>query len=324
MRDHWQDRLFDRSGRNGSLVLPAATTAAVVAATAVLWCTVVVSSDHGKNDGETGGSWMHTITRPITALYSRIYVAALQLRSDNDDSDSPDANTVVTDLVYYPVKSLQRVPVQEATIGARGLQHDRGYMIVVPTGASGNKPTHRFVSQRRYPSLARVQATMMPGDGTTTTTTTSSSSSSHEKHSLLRLHNATTNTSCTVALVPPADAPLYKARVWSQTVHVQDMGDAAAEWLQQSVVANDPEFDPETDDPVPVRLVRQLPSDGRRANGSVVPFVARTLLGQTPRVSLADGFPLYVLFFLSFFLIHGCGCSRVKSNYFLCAVFFPM
>ena len=54
----------------------------------------------------------------------------------------------VTALYVYPVKSMRGISLDEATLTANGLLHDRVWMVVRPDG--------RFVTQRGLPRLALV------------------------------------------------------------------------------------------------------------------------------------------------------------------------
>ena len=56
----------------------------------------------------------------------------------------------VTQLYLYPIKSLAGIPVAEARLTDRGLEHDRRYMLVT---AADN----RFVTIRKFPAMTRFQ-----------------------------------------------------------------------------------------------------------------------------------------------------------------------
>jgi len=200
----------------------------------------------------------------------------------------PDAQ--VTALFYYPVKSLRAVPTREATMGPRGFVHDRRYMLVTPAPVSAlsaydekNAPEFRFLTQRQCPSLARV-VVQLGSDG---------ADNDDAKNTITIFSTDDPHNKLTTAAQPPKDAPTARATVWGDVVQVQDMGDAAAAFVQAMIVDKNNEDD---DMPVQgVRLVVQIPSDGRTALADVVPPAARSLLGGTcPSVSLADGFPMYV------------------------------
>ncbi|MGE0786884.1 MAG: MOSC domain-containing protein [Sandaracinaceae bacterium] len=67
----------------------------------------------------------------------------------------------LAEIWIYPVKSLCGVRVERAEVGELGVEHDRRYMLVDPTG--------RFVTQREHPSLAAVSAELT-ADGLVLTT----------------------------------------------------------------------------------------------------------------------------------------------------------
>lgn len=56
----------------------------------------------------------------------------------------------LSEIHYYPVKSLRGLALQQATLGPRGLLFDRHWMLVDETG--------NFLSQRREPRMALIQA----------------------------------------------------------------------------------------------------------------------------------------------------------------------
>lgn len=62
-----------------------------------------------------------------------------------------EANLAITltALNVYPVKSCRGISLTEATLAATGLEHDREWMIVTPSG--------RFVTQREEPRLASIE-----------------------------------------------------------------------------------------------------------------------------------------------------------------------
>jgi uncharacterized protein YcbX len=66
------------------------------------------------------------------------------------------SKVTVTGLYVYPVKSMKGIALDEATLTAKGLRHDRVWMVVRPDG--------RFVTQRGLPRLALVN-TRLEADG---------------------------------------------------------------------------------------------------------------------------------------------------------------
>lgn len=111
----------------------------------------------------------------------------------------------VSGLYVYPVKSMQGIAVDEAVITAKGLQHDRVWMVVRPDG--------RFVTQRGLPRLARVHTRL---DATAAVL-------SFEGHGSITL---------------PFDSSggrVVETRVWGDDCSAQDEGAAVSEWLTEAL-----------------------------------------------------------------------------------------
>jgi len=132
----------------------------------------------------------------------------------------------LSELNFYPVKSLRGVKLQRAPVDRRGIQFDRHWMLVDPEG--------RFVTQRQTPRMALVGTRLIPGG--------------------LRL--------CTpgmqdleVAFNEGEGDPL-QVQVWGDQCLARSAGNEAAEWLsrflerpcrlvylpESSVRAVDPDF----------------------------------------------------------------------------------
>ncbi len=62
-------------------------------------------------------------------------------------------NGRVAGLFFYPVKGCAGTPLTRATLLARGLEHDRRWMIVTAPG--------RFLTQRERPALARIRPAVL-------------------------------------------------------------------------------------------------------------------------------------------------------------------
>ena len=62
---------------------------------------------------------------------------------------------VVTGISLYPVKSCRRVDVDQAVVNQYGLAGDREWQVQGPAG--------QLMTQRKFPALARVQPTPIPG-----------------------------------------------------------------------------------------------------------------------------------------------------------------
>jgi len=52
----------------------------------------------------------------------------------------------ISDLYIYPIKSLGGIPVSEARLTDRGLEHDRRWMLI--------DENNRFLTQRENPEMA--------------------------------------------------------------------------------------------------------------------------------------------------------------------------
>jgi uncharacterized protein YcbX len=108
----------------------------------------------------------------------------------------------LTHLFIYPVKSCRGLALDQAVLTARGLEHDREWMIV---DADGN-----FLTQRQHPRLALIE-TELTGQ-------------------TLRLRvPGQAPLEVPLALRP---GPRRRVRVWRHECEALDEGGAAAEWLQ--------------------------------------------------------------------------------------------
>lgn len=105
------------------------------------------------------------------------------------------------DIRIYPVKGLRGFSVGDALVEPWGLEHDRRWMVVEPSG--------RFLTQREVPAMARVCATLVPGglrlsvDGC----------ASHDEP------------------VPGVEADYVEVVVWDDTVSARAASVGAAAWL---------------------------------------------------------------------------------------------
>lgn len=124
----------------------------------------------------------------------------------------------VTRLFHYPVKSLAGITIDRLELSPRGPKWDREWMLVDPAG--------KFLSQRTFPKMARIQPSLTP-DSLLLTAGVSSIS------------------------VPLASSgPRRKVVVWKDACDGLDEGDAASSWLSDFLST-------------PCRLVRIAP-DFRR------------------------------------------------------------
>ena len=215
-------------------------------------------------------------------LSHRSLQAKLQERSASSVNHE---DGTVSGLYIHPVKSLRAVSLTSAKLDLKGFVGDRRLMIVYPLQLPAWKDTfdnmdvtHRFLSQRKCPSLARVSATL-------------------EENCVL-LNYA--NHSLSVSLgVEPSTIPRksLRASVWDDQVVVEDLGDEVAAFFQR--IVDEDEHISSTGSSAMfqgVRLVLHALAD-RKTSPDWTPPTAMTSswLGMSPpKVSLTDGFPLLI------------------------------
>ncbi|MCG8590839.1 MAG: MOSC domain-containing protein [Proteobacteria bacterium] len=143
----------------------------------------------------------------------------------------------------YPIKSCAGLSVTEATFDRHGLVGDRRWQWVDDAGV--------FVTQRHEPGLARIQVEIAEGG--------------------LRLRAPGRP-----ELIVPSDGkgPAREVQVWISKVSGVDLGDAAADWIENALGRR-------------LRLVGMAPDFERRVNPKRAPEPAYT--------SFTDGYPLLVL-----------------------------
>ncbi|MEM1349311.1 MAG: MOSC N-terminal beta barrel domain-containing protein [Myxococcota bacterium] len=115
-------------------------------------------------------------------------------------------HVTLTGLTLYPVKSCAGIPVERADALARGLRHDRRWMLVDEHGA--------FLTQRRHPRLARI-------------------------------HPELTGASLRLSWDGPGPAPIElllgetgpsqgrRVRVWRDELDAHDLGEDVAAWCTE-------------------------------------------------------------------------------------------
>ena len=109
---------------------------------------------------------------------------------------------LVRALFVHPLKSAAGLRVAEAAIDALGFAGDRRWMAVDANGA--------FLSQRRIPAMATIDATPLPGGD---------------------LCLSATGIASLCVRRPADDAAEWQAVVWHDQVRALDGGEEAAEWL---------------------------------------------------------------------------------------------
>ena len=108
----------------------------------------------------------------------------------------------LTGLYVYPLKSARGISLERARVDARGLEHDRRWMVVDEHGG--------FVSQRTHSRLALVGTAL---DGAT-----------------LRLSAPGLPD---LVLTPPGDGPSVPVRVWNDDVAARPAPAEASEWVSE-------------------------------------------------------------------------------------------
>ena len=157
----------------------------------------------------------------------------------------------VTAINIFPVKSLGGISLDASSITSRGLQHDRRLMVI--------DAHHEFLTQREYPLMATLQATIN-GDQLTLTSPFGDAIS--------------------VPLEPPL-MPTRTVKVWSSHVHSHTVSAEADEWLTNYLG-------------IDARLVYMPDSAERRVapdyakNGEIVSFADGYPLLIASEESLAD------------------------------------
>ena len=154
-------------------------------------------------------------------------------------------------LFVYPIKSCAGVELKESVLTPTGLDYDRAWMVVDEQG--------EFVSQRELPRMALVQPQFRHADLLL------------RAPGMLPLH----------LLLDSAEQPC-KVRVWNDQVEAYDMGDLAAQWFSDFLLAgkgHGPGL------PQKLRLARFDP-ERRRASD------AKWTGGVAAQTQFADGFAL--------------------------------
>ncbi len=164
----------------------------------------------------------------------------------------------ISALQVYPVKSCSGIALQDAVLTARGLEHDRCWMIVDESG--------EFISQRSQPRLALVQTRIRFGDLTLTAP------------GMLRLD-------LPIDVVEDDDSVRRQVRVWDDTLDAVDEGDLAAGWFSRFL-------------DMPCRLVKLHPEAVRQIERNWAERWAAAQPGEAvpeAPLSFADGYPLLVV-----------------------------
>lgn len=165
-------------------------------------------------------------------------------------TDTPVPLTI-EQLWVYPVKSCAGIRMRQIELLDTGLEWDRAWMVVDEGG--------EFVSQREFPRMALVQPRFRMGH------------LELRAPGMLSLHLA----------LDGAEAP-FKVRVWDDEVAAYDMGDVAAQWFTDFLMA---------DRPGPVQRLRLVRFDPECHRPSDVRWTG----GRQAPNQFSDGYPLLVL-----------------------------
>ena len=120
-------------------------------------------------------------------------------------SNAAQPKVTLSSLSIYPVKSMQGIALERATLTSQGLKHDRSWMIV--------DDQYQFITQRELAKLALIVPTLAT-EGLVLT--------SHEGARI------------TVPFAQPAGEHMT-TQVWGQTCSVVDEGEAVSRWLADAL-----------------------------------------------------------------------------------------
>jgi len=203
---------------------------------------------------------------------------------------------------------MRAIQVETAVVEEKGFENDRRYMVVAPLPLPTlygeflpHQPTHRFVTQRQFPTLATVDVRLssLRSDGGGGEIELTSAKLPRGKKSRVAV---------TFPTSPAENAPRYVSTLWDDRVVVQDMGVAAAQFVKD-LARRDPEVVDELKT-ADLRIVTQSEEDARQVPDDFTPASTRRFGGfgglfggkrrrqqakkimNNPSVSLADGFPL--------------------------------
>jgi len=166
--------------------------------------------------------------------------------------DAPAPGVQITGLFVYPVKSCRGIPLPEAQVGPRGLQHDREFLVVDGTGL--------FLTQRTAPELATIRIALeqdglaLEAPGT-------------EKLRVQFDNPDGGRTACGVQ---------RKVTIFNDHALADEVGDEAADWFSAALCR-------------PCRLVRVGASYSRKVLREKI--APRHRSAEGPEISFTDAFP---------------------------------
>lgn len=113
------------------------------------------------------------------------------------------ADITLSGLYIYPIKSAAGIALTAAEVKARGLKHDRRWMVVDAKG--------KFMTQRKHPRMALIRVGLT------------------EQLEL----SAAGMTDLALPLVPDADAEVLEVEVWGDRCPALSLGAAAQDWFSR-------------------------------------------------------------------------------------------
>lgn len=115
----------------------------------------------------------------------------------------------ITGLRVYPVKSMKGITLQQATLTAEGLQHDRRFMVIHASG--------RFVTQRDMPRLSLISVEL--------------------EHNGISLSLG--DTSRVTVPFGCVDGRRFTTKVWHDTCETIDQGELVSRWLTEALESSE-------------------------------------------------------------------------------------
>ena len=191
-------------------------------------------------------------------------------------------------IFIYPVKSLSAVSLSNSQFDAYGLRYDRRFMLVRPAPMplkgffAPHDITHRFVTQRQVPSLAKIGVELLLH------------SNSKDPYGLLYEYAvALSYKDQRIIVNAPSTGQKYQVAIWEDTVNVIDCGDEVAQFIKNVMVHESLEQSDSSN--YDLRLVAMDPRlYERRVNEKYTPLAAFDNKGYPPSVGFTDGFPILI------------------------------
>jgi uncharacterized protein YcbX len=150
-------------------------------------------------------------------------------------------------IFIHPIKSCQRIALKEAEVTPKGFVRDREFMLV--------DKNYKFMSQRQYPQLAKIQVKLTDGN------------------LILSINSVTIKP---FILTPTLTGKLVEVNIWRDQTMAIDQGDEVAQWFQTALQLGADQT---------CRLVKQSSEYPRPVNPDYA-------VQPTDQVSFADGYPL--------------------------------